>query len=50
LSERAITAAGLPDLPYDSLMNVVYAEIAAAFEGLTLEGADDDLTWQSQDA
>jgi Amidase len=40
----------LPDLRYDSLMNVVYAETAAAFEGLTLEGADDDLTWQSEDA
>jgi hypothetical protein len=32
------------------LMNVVYPETAAAFEGLTLEGADDDLTWQSEDA
>jgi hypothetical protein len=31
-------------------MNVVYPETAAAFEGLTLEGADDDLTWQSEDA
>jgi hypothetical protein len=40
----------LPDLPYDSLMNVVYPETAAAFDGLTLEGADDDLTWQSEGA
>ena len=36
----------LPDLPYDSLMNIVYAEAAAAFEDLTLDGLDDTLTWQ----
>ena len=36
----------LPDLPYDSLMNVLYAEGAAAFEELTLDGRDDTLTWQ----
>ena len=40
----------LPDLPYDSLMNVVYAEAAAAFEDLTLDGLDDMLTWQGADA
>ncbi len=26
----------LPDLPYGALMNILYAEAAAAFEGLTL--------------
>ena len=35
-----------PDLPYDALMNVLFAEAAASFEHLTLEGADDSLTWQ----
>ncbi|MBT0959069.1 amidase [Alphaproteobacteria bacterium KMM 3653] len=36
----------LPDLPYPSLMNIMYAEAAAAFEDLTLDGSDDTLTWQ----
>ena len=40
----------LPDLPYDSLMNVVFAEAAAAFEELTLSGRDDMLTWQDAEA
>jgi Asp-tRNA(Asn)/Glu-tRNA(Gln) amidotransferase A subunit family amidase len=40
----------LPDLPYGSLMNVVYAEAAAAFEALTLTDADDSLTWQEDGA
>jgi Asp-tRNA(Asn)/Glu-tRNA(Gln) amidotransferase A subunit family amidase len=40
----------LPDLPYGALMNVVYAEAAAAFEGLTLSGADDALAWQDDGA
>lgn len=40
----------LPDLPYGSLMNVVYAEAAAAFEHLTLTGLDDTLTWQDDGA
>ena len=35
-----------PDLPYDALMNVLFAEAAASFEHLTLEDADDSLTWQ----
>lgn len=35
-----------PDLPYDALMNVLFAEAAASFEHLTLEGTDDSLTWQ----
>jgi Asp-tRNA(Asn)/Glu-tRNA(Gln) amidotransferase A subunit family amidase len=40
----------LPDLPYGSLMNILYAEAAAAFEDLTLEDRDDRLTWQEADA
>lgn len=40
----------LPALPYDSLMNIVYAEAAAAFEDLTLDGLDDSLTWQGEGA
>jgi Asp-tRNA(Asn)/Glu-tRNA(Gln) amidotransferase A subunit family amidase len=38
------------DLPYDSLMGILFAEAAAAFEELTLSGRDDELTWQAQDA
>jgi Asp-tRNA(Asn)/Glu-tRNA(Gln) amidotransferase A subunit family amidase len=40
----------IEDLPYGALMNVVYAEAAAAFEELTLSGADDTLTWQDEGA
>lgn len=40
----------LPDLPYGSLMNVVYTEAAAAFEDLTLMGLDDMLTRQDDAA
>ncbi|WOI55907.1 amidase [Palleronia sp. LCG004] len=40
----------LPDLPYASLINILYAEAAAAFEDLTLSGADDTLTWQDDGA
>lgn len=36
----------LPDLPYGALMNVLYADAAAAFEELTLTDQDDTLTWQ----
>ena len=36
----------LPDLPYMSLMNILFAEAAAAFEDLTLSGRDDELVWQ----
>ena len=35
-----------PDLPYNTLIDVLYAEAAAAFEELTLSGRDDLLTWQ----
>ncbi|MEE8599843.1 amidase [Euzebya tangerina] len=37
----------LPDLPYDSLYALLLAEAAAAFEELTLSGADDQLAWQT---
>lgn len=40
----------LEDLPYASLMTVVYAEAAAAFEALTLENTDDTLRWQDDGA
>jgi len=41
-----VVEVSLPDLPYGSLMNVLYAEGAAVFEELTLDGRDDTLTWQ----
>ena len=40
----------LEDLPYMSLINILYAEAAAAFEHLTLSGKDDTLTWQDDGA
>lgn len=40
----------IEDLPYGALMNVVYAEAAAAFEDLTLTDKDDQLTWQDEGA
>ena len=40
----------LPDLPYGSLMNLLYAEAAAAFEELTLSDVDDTLRWQDDGA
>jgi len=45
-----IAEATLPDLPYAALMNVLYAEAAAAFEDLTLSDRDDTLTWQEPGA
>jgi Asp-tRNA(Asn)/Glu-tRNA(Gln) amidotransferase A subunit family amidase len=36
-----------PDLPYNALMNMVFAEAAASFEELTLSDRDDLLTWQT---
>ena len=39
-----------PDLPYNSLMNVLFAEAAASFERLTLDDDDDRLTWQEPGA
>jgi len=41
---------GLPDLPYDALMAVLYAEAAAAFETLTLTDRDDALVRQDKGA
>ena len=40
----------LPDLPYDALLNILYAEAAAFFEDLTLTDLDDTLTWQGDEA
>jgi Asp-tRNA(Asn)/Glu-tRNA(Gln) amidotransferase A subunit family amidase len=40
----------LPDWPYSSLMPILFAEGAAAFEELTLSGADDQLAMQVPDA
>lgn len=40
----------LPDLPYRSLIHILYAEAAAAFEDLTLTDADDTLAWQEDGA
>lgn len=40
----------LPDHPYASLLVSLYAEAAAAFESLTRENRDDELTWQSPNA
>ena len=45
-----VVEVSLPDLPYGTLMNVVYAEAAAAFEHLTLDDLDDSLTWQDDGA
>ena len=46
----AVKPVKLEDLPYGSLMTVVYAEAAAAFEALTLEDTDDTLRWQDDGA
>lgn len=40
----------LEDLPYMSLINILYAEAGAAFEQLTLSNEDDTLTWQDDGA
>ncbi|MFP6730456.1 MAG: amidase [Alphaproteobacteria bacterium] len=40
----------LPDLPYDSLMTILDADCAAAFEELTLSGRDDLLVRQDDEA
>jgi Asp-tRNA(Asn)/Glu-tRNA(Gln) amidotransferase A subunit family amidase len=40
----------LPDLPYMSLMNILFAEAAAAFEDLTLSNRDDQLVRQGEGA
>jgi Asp-tRNA(Asn)/Glu-tRNA(Gln) amidotransferase A subunit family amidase len=40
----------LPDLPYEALRHILFAEAAAAFEELTLENTDDTLTRQDPGA
>lgn len=45
-----IVAVDLPDLPYASLMAILYAEAAAAFEDLTLTNRDDALVRQDKGA
>jgi Asp-tRNA(Asn)/Glu-tRNA(Gln) amidotransferase A subunit family amidase len=40
----------LPDLPYDALRHLLFAEAAAAFEELTLTDSDDTLTRQDPGA
>jgi Asp-tRNA(Asn)/Glu-tRNA(Gln) amidotransferase A subunit family amidase len=44
------TEVSLPDWPYDSLMPILFAEGAAAFEELTLNGQIDTLKMQTKDA
>jgi Asp-tRNA(Asn)/Glu-tRNA(Gln) amidotransferase A subunit family amidase len=44
------TAVSLPDWPYQSLLTILFAEGAAAFEELTLSGAMDRMPVQSDDA
>jgi Asp-tRNA(Asn)/Glu-tRNA(Gln) amidotransferase A subunit family amidase len=40
----------LPALPWDALATIVFAEAAASFEDLTLDGRDDRLRWQTAEA
>lgn len=40
----------LPELPYGALSNILLAEAAAAFEMLTLDGRDDNMRWQEDNA
>ncbi len=46
----ALVEMRLPDLPYETLFHLVVVDAAAAFEELTLSGADDDLVWQDPEA
>ncbi len=46
----AVIPLELPDLPYDALRHLLFAEAAAAFEELTLDGADDTLSRQDPGA
>ncbi len=39
-----------PEMPYESLMSILFAEAAASFERLTLDDLDDQLTWQEAGA
>lgn len=40
----------LPELPIDGMLPILFAECAAAFEGLTLKDLDDQLDWQDPEA
>jgi hypothetical protein len=40
----------IPDWPYDSLLNILLVEAAAAFEELTRTSRDDELKWQEPQA
>ena len=46
----AVIPLELPDLPYDALRHLLFAEAAAAFEELTLDGTDDTLARQDPGA
>jgi Asp-tRNA(Asn)/Glu-tRNA(Gln) amidotransferase A subunit family amidase len=46
----AVIPLELPDLPYEALRHLLFAEAAAAFEELTLEDTDDTLTRQDPGA
>lgn len=39
-----------PELPYDSMLNILFCEGAAAFETLTRTGLDETLRWQEPSA
>ena len=49
-SGAIVKAIEMPDLPWDSLYGILTAEATAAFETLTRNGDDDQLTWQSPEA
>jgi Asp-tRNA(Asn)/Glu-tRNA(Gln) amidotransferase A subunit family amidase len=40
----------LPDWPYDTLLTILLAEAASAFEDLTRNDLDDELDWQAPEA
>lgn len=40
----------MPDWPWDSLLTILFAEAAAAFESLTRSNRDDELAWQAPEA
>lgn len=45
-----MTEVELPDLPYETLLMLLTAEAAAAFEDLTRSDRDDELAWQDPEA
>lgn len=50
LGMELVELPSLPGLPYAAMVTVLYAEAAAAFEELMLDGRDDDLVWQDLQA